>query len=135
MIIFYNKQNGDIIGTINGRVHTKEHLNMWIGNKEETERIVCQWKKNDTGEMKPDTQPELFEKIEKEKGINKKYKIDINTKSIREKNEKEMEIKEEKLIEEKSSNPMDNQYKIGKDLSKILMDIIQRLNNIEKKLS
>ena len=30
MIIFYDKTTGKIIGTIQGRVHTKEHLNMWI---------------------------------------------------------------------------------------------------------
>jgi len=44
MIIFYNKQTGNIIGTIDGRVHTEEQLNMWIGDKNETDRVVIDWK-------------------------------------------------------------------------------------------
>jgi hypothetical protein len=30
MIIFYNKKNGEIIGTIEGRVHTEDQLKMFI---------------------------------------------------------------------------------------------------------
>ena len=44
MIIFYNKKSGQIVGTIDGRVHDESHLKMWIGDKKETGRIVCQWK-------------------------------------------------------------------------------------------
>lgn len=43
MIIFF-KNDGTIIGNIAGRVHGKEHLNMWIGDKKETKRLVVQWK-------------------------------------------------------------------------------------------
>ena len=45
MIIFYNKQTGNIVGTIDGRTHSKEHLTMWVGSKEENERIIVQWKR------------------------------------------------------------------------------------------
>lgn len=48
MIIFYNKQTGDIKGTVNGRVHDEGHLKMWVGDKEETDRLVVQWKPADT---------------------------------------------------------------------------------------
>lgn len=41
MIIFYRK-DGTIAGTIEGRIHTQDHLNMWIG--EDTKRIVINWK-------------------------------------------------------------------------------------------
>lgn len=43
MIIFFNRKTGKIEGTIAGRVHDKQHLNMWIGDKAETDRIVIQW--------------------------------------------------------------------------------------------
>jgi len=45
MILFYNKSTGKIIGTIDGRVHGKDHLGMWIGDKAETDRIICEWKR------------------------------------------------------------------------------------------
>ena len=44
MIVFYNKQTGDIVGTINGRVHPPQELKMWVGSKEENGRIVVEWK-------------------------------------------------------------------------------------------
>lgn len=44
MIIFYNKKTGKIVGTVDGRIHTKEHLGMWIGSREENERLITEWK-------------------------------------------------------------------------------------------
>lgn len=44
MIIFYDKQTGKIAGSIEGRVHGEQHLKMWVGEKDETERIVIEWK-------------------------------------------------------------------------------------------
>jgi hypothetical protein len=52
MILFYN-QTGKIIGTINGRIHGEDHLKMWIGNKDETRRLVVNWIKTSEG-FKPD---------------------------------------------------------------------------------
>ena len=43
MIIFYNKKIGNIVGTIDGRVHNEDHLKVWIGTKEENDRIIVQW--------------------------------------------------------------------------------------------
>lgn len=43
MIVFYNKKTGEITGVIDGRLHPEEHLHMWIGDKNENERIVVQW--------------------------------------------------------------------------------------------
>lgn len=45
MIIFYSKDNGEIVGTVDGRVHTDDHLNMWIGDRDKTERIIVEYKK------------------------------------------------------------------------------------------
>ena len=64
MIIFYKKQTGEIIGTIDGRIHPEEHLNMWIGDKNETDRIVVNWKPvkwyNQKGEIVDKDAPDVF---------------------------------------------------------------------------
>lgn len=48
MIIFYNKLTGNIIGTIDGRVHDEGQLKVKISqsgvNDTDIEKIVCQWK-------------------------------------------------------------------------------------------
>lgn len=44
MILFYNKKTGAIVGTIDGRVHTEDHLTMWVGSKEDNDRLVVEWK-------------------------------------------------------------------------------------------
>lgn len=43
MIIYFNKTSGEIVGTTDGRIHDENHLNMWIGSKEDNDRIVIQW--------------------------------------------------------------------------------------------
>lgn len=43
MIVFYSRDTGEIIGTIEGRVHTAGQLNMWIGEKQEVDRLVLDW--------------------------------------------------------------------------------------------
>ena len=44
MIIFFEKDTGKIIGTIEGRIHSEDHLKMWIGDKTKTDRLVIDWK-------------------------------------------------------------------------------------------
>ena len=44
MLIFYDKTSGKIEGTIDGRLHNKDHLKMWIGNKEVVDRLEVYWK-------------------------------------------------------------------------------------------
>lgn len=64
MIIFYKKQTGEIVGTIDGRIHSEEHLNMWIGDKNETDRIIVNWKPvrwyNQKGEVVDKNSPDVF---------------------------------------------------------------------------
>ena len=103
MIIFYNKQTGEIIGTIEGIIHIPEHLNMWIGDKEKTERVIVEWEpfqyfdqkgnkvkkskleKNKTynADFEPKhPQKELFKQIEKNPSLLYQYKFDIKKKQF-----------------------------------------------------
>ena len=103
MIIFYNKQTGEIIGTIEGRIHSEEHLKMWIGDRETTERVIVQWEpsqyfdqkgnkvektkleKNKTynAEFEPKhPQKELFLEIDKNPSLLSQYKFDIKKKQF-----------------------------------------------------
>jgi len=87
MIIFYNKKTGAIIGTIDGRIHSKIQLGMWIGSKEENDRIVIQWKQTQRTagfvEYTPDhPQKEIFVAFEKKQDKPQNYKVDINTKAL-----------------------------------------------------
>jgi hypothetical protein len=96
MIIFYNKIDGTIIGEIDGRIHSAEHLKMWIGEKEDTERLVVNWKA--VGEYKDkrgrviaqDFTPDIDDKEQVNIHINLdnnssevfKYKVDVKTKKL-----------------------------------------------------
>jgi len=75
MIIFFNKITGLIEGTIAGRTHAKEELNMWIGDKAETDRVIIEWV-----EGFPDhKQKDLFTKIEEKQESIFDYKINLKT--------------------------------------------------------
>lgn len=79
MIIFYKKDTGEIIGNIEGRIHEEEHLRMWIGDKEKTGRIVCNWIKKGEDEdyiyFEPEKQPKIFSKLDKDSKKLKNYKV------------------------------------------------------------
>lgn len=68
MIIFYETATGRIVGSISGRVNSPEELNMWIGDRNTTERIVVTWKPvkqhpNLKGEViKVDFEPDHYQK-------------------------------------------------------------------------
>lgn len=94
MIIFYNLKTGKVEGTIEGRVHDESHLRMWIGDKNEVGRIVCEWKS--TGEKtitmiegkevinieyEPEIQKDIYNEIETKRNI-KDFKVDIKTKTL-----------------------------------------------------
>ncbi len=78
MIIFYDKENGTIIGTIDGRIHDKRHLEMWVGDKELTDRLVVQWiQEEGSTEFVPDTtQRELLTELEKNPSDIYSYRVD-----------------------------------------------------------
>lgn len=83
MIIFYNK-DGSIAGTIEGRIHSEQHLKMWIGEKGETERIVINWKPIEgTQDFEPDcNQKDIFITLDKNPSDIFKYKVDVATKKL-----------------------------------------------------
>jgi hypothetical protein len=72
VIIFYDK-DGNIVGSIAGRIHNSEELNMWIGG-DTTKRLVVEWKKvgND---YEPESQKAIFKKLEKNKFNIFDYKV------------------------------------------------------------
>lgn len=78
MIVFYNTTTGKIIGTIGGRVHNKEHLKMWIGDKSDTARIVINYKP--TGEK----QTRIVESIDyEETGVVDEFGEDMYRKVLK----------------------------------------------------
>ena len=94
MINFYSK-DGSITGTFNGRIHSEQHLKMWIGEKGETERIVVNWKavkdyKDEKGnviaqDFEPDCsedQKQIYFDIDKNPSDIFKYKVDIKSKKL-----------------------------------------------------
>jgi hypothetical protein len=89
MIIFYEKETGKIIGTIEGRVHSNMHLNQWIGDKEKTERLIINWIKNESGVYEPDLadleQKDIALELDKNPISIYDYRIDIILKKIRRK--------------------------------------------------
>ena len=103
MILFFNKKTGEIIGTVSGRIHSEEHLKMWIGDKDKTERIIVNWKpyqyfdekgkKVEKSKLKKDKtynvdfepdclQKEIFIELDKKPSDIYKYKVDIKTKQL-----------------------------------------------------
>jgi hypothetical protein len=44
MIIFYDKKTGNIVGTIDGRIHSDTQKKMWIGNQKEVSRKIIEFK-------------------------------------------------------------------------------------------
>ena len=101
-MIFYEKDTGRIVGTVNGRIHSPEEMKMWVGDKSKTDRIVCQWVqvvKNKKKVYVPEIEPELFEQLEKERIVSREYKVDPKAKKIRKKtaDEKKLQRKNEKV--------------------------------------
>ena len=79
MIIFYDKA-GKIVGTVEGRIHSEEHLKMWIGNKNEIKRIVLDWESVEVGE--DETEEKKMVEVGKDKKGEVLYKQKIVKKKI-----------------------------------------------------
>lgn len=83
MIIFYNKKTGEIVGTVDGRIHGQEHANMWIGDKNETDRLIIQWVEGEEKEVVIEQEIELGKKLDKDgfyKPITRKVRRIVKTK-------------------------------------------------------
>ena len=73
MILFVNKADGKIIGTIDGRVHSEAHLKMWIGDRDKTERIIISWKPIIDGQE--EVEQEVLQKVGKDESGQELFKI------------------------------------------------------------
>lgn len=100
MIIYYNKETGNIVGTTDGRIHDENHLNMWIGSREENDRLVINWepvafydregklikagsKKAFTADFSPmHPQKDLIVAIDKGEENLLDYKVDLESKTL-----------------------------------------------------
>lgn len=86
MIIFYNKDTGKIKGTIEGRIHANMDLNQWVGKRDETDRIIIEWEKDETGEYKPINddleQIKILEIIDKNPTQVYDYYVDLKSKKL-----------------------------------------------------
>jgi len=85
MIIFFEKSTGKIKGTIEGRIHSDQDMNMWIGDKDKTDRIVVNWKKDKSRyipSLKDNGQKKIFEEIDKDTSLVYKFKVNTKTKKM-----------------------------------------------------
>jgi hypothetical protein len=89
MIIFFNKQSGEIKGTIEGRVHNTTHLNQWSGDKEENDRLIITWIKNKDEQYEPDitdlNQKQFFIDIDKKPMMVYDFYVDPKSKVLQRK--------------------------------------------------
>lgn len=121
MIIFYEKETGNIVGTVHGRIHPESELKMWIGDKEKTERIICQWIENEKKDFIPEFDKDLFEELENVNLISRYYRVDLTNKKIIKKTKEEVE--QEKI----NSVIVKNNRKSEKNKLEILEKKIQEL--------
>lgn len=82
MIIYYNKTTGKIIGSIEGRIHTDQHLNMWVGDKETTDRIVIQWIPAGDDFVPQSDQANIARLLDASPMKVREYKVDVKTKKL-----------------------------------------------------
>ena len=86
MIVFYITKTGRVVGTIEGRIHGKEHLDIWIGGRNKTSRIIYNWKKNKLGKYEPDikdkAQRKIIKDIDKKTNLVYNFMIDVTTKKL-----------------------------------------------------
>lgn len=84
MIIFYNKTTGNIVGVIEGRIHAPDDK-LWIGSREENEKLVVNWKKEE-GVYMPDLddndQKALFIAVDKKPSIIYDFKVEVQSKKL-----------------------------------------------------
>jgi len=86
-IFFYNKQNGQIFATIDGRVHDEKQLECYVDNgigKENIGKYIIGWIENKTGKIEYNMDKfellQRFEDITPESPLD--YKIDIENNNL-----------------------------------------------------
>ena len=134
MMIFYDKVTGEIVGTVHGRIHAEEEKRMWIGNKEETDRIIYEWseiKGGGFGLPKGITEDEkrLLIDIEEDSFNTRKYAIDLKTGRPKRKSESVIQKEEKAKVASKNirkqKSPRDILLDLEKRIIKLEMDLIK----------
>jgi len=85
MILFYNKDNGEIFATIDGRVHNEQQLNSYVSDNENTKdkigRYIIGWLER--GGKRIESNMDKFDILQRFEDISPEspldYKIDIET--------------------------------------------------------
>ena len=49
MIVFYNRKSGEVTALIKGRIHTEAQKKMWVGSRENVDRLIIEYEKEMTG--------------------------------------------------------------------------------------
>lgn len=87
MILFYNKTNGEIFATIDGRVHNEKQLSCYVNNgigEENIGKYIIGWIENETGKMEYNL--DKFELLQKFEDITPEspldYKIGIENNNL-----------------------------------------------------
>ena len=120
MMIFYNKQTGDIAGTIFGRVHQEAEMRMWVGDENENGRIIVQWKPTgketetvkETEEFVSEGVDEYGDEIYRKKIVRKKYIVQ----------EYEPDHPQKELFMELENNPkLVNSYRVNLDTLELIV--------------
>lgn len=85
MILFYDKDTGNIVGTIDGRVHNESHLNMWVGDEANTKRLIFNWESQGNNwvlNVPNEEQANIVMELEKHRAKLSKYKVDPQTEML-----------------------------------------------------
>ena len=87
MILFYNKKNGEVFATIDGRVHDEKQLKCYVNNgidKKDIGKYIIGWIENKNGKIEYNM--DKFELLQKFEDITPEspldYKIDIDTNTL-----------------------------------------------------
>lgn len=66
MILFADSQTGKLLGKIDGRVHGKEHKNIWIGDKKKSFRVVIQYEQSEPVEKEIEQNIKIGQELDKD---------------------------------------------------------------------
>jgi len=128
MMIFYDKDTGEINGTVQGRFHSTEEKKLWIGSKERNGRIVYEWVSKDNSVVPPlnitEDEKRLLREVETDSFATRKYKVDLVTGRIKRKSEAVIQFEEKT----RNTNKIIKKQKTPRE---ILNDLNERVEKLE----
>ena len=132
-MIFYDKVTGEIVGTVHGRIHEEEEKKMWVGSKEETDRIIYEWSEIKGGgfELPKETtedERKMLADVEEDSLSTRKYVIDLKTGKPKGKSEAMIQL-EEKI---RNTKKVITERKTPRE---ILNDLNERIEKLEIRMN